>query len=55
MRVQIRRYQADEDFREAARVLIGIPLDSGQRMLDPTYKSKINVKIARLFLEEEDR
>jgi COP9 signalosome complex subunit 4 len=48
------RYQDEEDFRMAATVLIGIPLDSGQRLLDPTYKVGIYVRIARLFLEEED-
>ena len=48
-------YQDQEDFREAARVLMGIPLDSGQRVLEPTYKIRINVRIARLFLEEDDK
>eukprot|EP01108_Squamamoeba_japonica_P006714 TRINITY_DN5482_c0_g2_i1.p1 TRINITY_DN5482_c0_g2~~TRINITY_DN5482_c0_g2_i1.p1 ORF type:complete len:405 (+),score=187.27 TRINITY_DN5482_c0_g2_i1:78-1292(+) len=47
-------YQADEAFSDAARVLTAIPLDSGQRMLDPKYKVSINVRIARLFLEDED-
>lgn len=50
-----RSYQDQEDFREAARTLIGIPLDSGQRVLEPTYKVRINVRIARLFLEEDDK
>jgi COP9 signalosome complex subunit 4 len=48
------RYQSEEDFRGAAQVLIGIPLDSGQRMLEPVYKVGIYVRIARLFLEEDD-
>lgn len=48
------RYQSEEDFRAAAQVLIGIPLDSGQRMLEPVYKVGIYVRIARLFLEEDD-
>ena len=47
-------YQAAEQFRDAALALAAIPLDSGQRMLEPTYKAKIHVRIARLYLEEDD-
>lgn len=47
-------YQRDEQFTDAARVLARIPLDSGQRILEPTYKVQVNVRIARLFLEDED-
>eukprot|EP01133_Synstelium_polycarpum_P007700 gene7700-9015_t len=47
-------YELQENWREAAKCLIAIPLDSSQRVISPEYKVKIYVKIARLFLEEEE-
>eukprot|EP01113_Clastostelium_recurvatum_P013710 TRINITY_DN17328_c0_g1_i1.p1 TRINITY_DN17328_c0_g1~~TRINITY_DN17328_c0_g1_i1.p1 ORF type:complete len:419 (-),score=82.18 TRINITY_DN17328_c0_g1_i1:146-1375(-) len=47
-------YERQEDWREAARILIAIPLDSGQRVLTPEEKVQIYVKIARLYLEDEE-
>lgn len=47
-------YEDEEEWREAARILIGIPLDTGQRVLEPEYKVDIYVKIAQLFLEDEE-
>jgi len=47
-------YERDENWREAAKSLIAIPLDSSQRVISPEYKVKIYVKIARLFLEDEE-
>ncbi|EGC37050.1 proteasome component region PCI domain-containing protein [Dictyostelium purpureum] len=47
-------YEGQENWREAARSLIAIPLDSSQRVISPEYKVKIYVKIARLFLEDEE-
>ncbi|KAM9979142.1 hypothetical protein ACTFIZ_000480 [Dictyostelium cf. discoideum] len=47
-------YERQENWRESARCLIAIPLDSSQRVISPEYKVKIYVKIARLFLEEEE-
>ncbi|GAA5874544.1 hypothetical protein JCM8547_002188 [Rhodosporidiobolus lusitaniae] len=44
--------EEDEEFPEAAKVLIGIPLESGTRSAE--YKLKIYIRIVRLFLEEED-
>ncbi|GAA5854826.1 hypothetical protein JCM5353_006069 [Sporobolomyces roseus] len=44
--------EEDEEFPEAAKVLIGIPLESGSRPDD--YKLKVYIRIVRLFLEEED-
>ncbi|GAA6017560.1 hypothetical protein JCM10207_001207 [Rhodosporidiobolus poonsookiae] len=44
--------EEDEEFPEAAKVLIGIPLESGTRSAD--YKLKVYIRIVRLFLEEED-
>ncbi|BGP41896.1 hypothetical protein JCM10449v2_005890 [Rhodotorula kratochvilovae] len=44
--------EQDEEFPEAARVLIGIPLESGSR--PDEYKLKVYIRIVRLFLEEED-
>ncbi|EGG16469.1 proteasome component region PCI domain-containing protein [Cavenderia fasciculata] len=49
-----KRYEAQENWREAAKCLIAIPLDSSQRVISPEYKVKIYVKIARLFLEDEE-
>ncbi|GAA6037358.1 hypothetical protein JCM8097_008528 [Rhodosporidiobolus ruineniae] len=44
--------EEDEEFPEAAKVLIGIPLESGTRSAD--YKLRTYIHIVRLFLEEED-
>jgi COP9 signalosome complex subunit 4 len=47
-------YEAEEEWREAAKILIGIPLDTGQRVLEPEYKVNIYVKIAQLYLEDDE-
>jgi len=47
-------YEGEEEWREAAKILIGIPLDTGQRVLDPEYKVNIYVKIAQLYLEDDE-
>jgi len=47
-------YEEEEEWKEAAKVLIAIPLDSGQTVLDPEYKMNIYVKIAQLFLEDDE-
>ncbi|GAA5956146.1 hypothetical protein JCM3765_005466 [Sporobolomyces pararoseus] len=44
--------EQDEEFPEAAKVLIGIPLESGTK--SDSYKLKVYIRIVRLFLEEED-
>jgi COP9 signalosome complex subunit 4 len=47
-------YETEEEWREAAKILIGIPLDTGQRVLEPEYKVNIYVKIAQLYLEDDE-
>ncbi|KAJ1568788.1 COP9 signalosome complex subunit 4 [Cladochytrium tenue] len=46
--------QDQEQWSEAARVLQGIPLDSGHRTVSDEYKLRIYIKIVQLFLEDED-
>ncbi|KAI3476378.1 hypothetical protein L1887_62030 [Cichorium endivia] len=46
--------EADEDWNEAARVLLAIPLDSGHRNVSDHFKLSIYVRIARLLLEGDD-
>jgi COP9 signalosome complex subunit 4 len=43
-----------EDWREAAVVLQGIPLESGHRTVPNEYKLQTYVKIVQLLLEDED-
>ncbi|KAK0045447.1 COP9 signalosome complex subunit 4-like isoform X1 [Biomphalaria pfeifferi] len=47
-------YEREESWREAANVLVGIPLETGQKQYSPDYKLETYLKIARLFLEDED-
>jgi COP9 signalosome complex subunit 4 len=47
-------YELQEEWKDAAKVLIGIPLDTGNRVLEPEYKVDIYVKIAQLYLEDEE-
>ncbi|CAG8600484.1 7398_t:CDS:2 [Paraglomus brasilianum] len=47
-------YELEEDWKEAARVLQGIPLDSGHRTIPDDYKLKIYIKIVRLLLEDDE-
>jgi len=55
IRMQLARiYEAEENWREAAKILVAIPLDSGQRFLSAESKVEIYVKIARLYLEDEE-
>ncbi|KAK9836339.1 hypothetical protein WJX81_006781 [Elliptochloris bilobata] len=46
--------EAEEDWAKAAQVLAGIDLDSGMRVLDNEYKLRQNIKIAMLYLEDDD-
>ncbi|KAK2466240.1 hypothetical protein APHAL10511_001882 [Amanita phalloides] len=43
-----------EEWSEAARVLMGISLDSGQRTISDEDKLRVYVRIVRLLLEDED-
>jgi len=47
-------YEQEEEWKEAAKILIAVPLDSGQRVLEPEYKVDIYVKIAQLYLEDDE-
>ncbi|SJX60911.1 related to COP9-signalosome complex subunit 4 [Sporisorium reilianum f. sp. reilianum] len=46
--------EAEEDWNEAARVLLAIPLDSGHRNVSDHFKLSIYVRIARLLLKGDD-
>ncbi|KAI0352954.1 hypothetical protein OH77DRAFT_1428076 [Trametes cingulata] len=46
--------EEQEQWSDAARVLMGISLDSGQRSLPDEDKLRVYVRIVRLLLEEED-
>ncbi|KAJ6843366.1 COP9 signalosome complex subunit 4 [Iris pallida] len=47
-------YESEEQWSKAAQMLSGIDLDSGIRVLDDTYKLSKCVKIACLYLEDDD-
>merc|ERR1712002_559220 len=47
-------YERRELWKEAAKVLVGIPLETGQKQYSVDYKLETYLKIARLFLEDED-
>ncbi|SNX82211.1 related to COP9 - signalosome complex subunit 4 [Melanopsichium pennsylvanicum] len=46
--------EAEEDWIEAAQVLLAIPLDSGHRHVSDHFKLSIYVRIVRLLLEGDD-
>jgi len=48
-------YEAQEAWSQAAQVLAGIDLDSGQRVLDASYKLQMCIRIAQLFLVRMQR
>eukprot|EP00879_Flechtneria_rotunda_P003196 GHRR01003419.1.p1 GENE.GHRR01003419.1~~GHRR01003419.1.p1 ORF type:complete len:398 (+),score=130.77 GHRR01003419.1:295-1488(+) len=43
-----------EEWSKAAQVLAGIDLDSGVRAVEPQYKLQTHIKIAMLYLEDDD-
>lgn len=47
-------YERQENWREAANTLGFIPLETGQRQYSVDYKLDTYLKIARLYLEDED-
>ncbi|KAJ3345227.1 COP9 signalosome complex subunit 4 [Entophlyctis luteolus] len=47
-------YEMKEEWTEAAKVLIGIPIDSGHRIVDDKTKIEVYVRIVRLLLEDDD-
>ncbi|KAG0251076.1 COP9 signalosome complex subunit 4 [Mortierella polycephala] len=47
-------YEDEEDWAEAAQVLMGIPLDSGHRIIANEYKVGVYIRIVRLLLEDDE-
>ncbi|XP_030835450.1 COP9 signalosome complex subunit 4 isoform X2 [Strongylocentrotus purpuratus] len=47
-------YEKEQNWREAARILVGIPLETGQKQYQVDYKLETYLKIARLYLEDDD-
>lgn len=47
-------YEKEQEWREAAQVLSGIPLETGQKQYSVNYKMETYLKIARLYLEDDD-
>ncbi|XP_071494582.1 COP9 signalosome complex subunit 4-like, partial [Diadema antillarum] len=47
-------YEKEQNWREAARILVGIPLETGQKQYPVDYKLETYLKIARLYLEDDD-
>lgn len=47
-------YERECNWRQAASVLVGIPLETGQKQYSVDYKLETYLKIARLCLEDED-
>ncbi|XP_014207002.1 COP9 signalosome complex subunit 4 [Copidosoma floridanum] len=47
-------YERNMEWRMAAAVLVGIPLETGQKQYSVDYKLDTYLKIARLYLEDDD-
>lgn len=47
-------YERNQLWRDAANVLVGIPLETGQKQYPVGYKLKTYLKIASLFLKDDD-
>jgi len=47
-------YEKEESWGDAAKCLREIPLETGNRVLDEEYKVNIYVKIAQLYLEDDE-
>ena len=47
-------YEDEQNWREAAQVLVGISLETGQKQYTVDYKLDTYLKIARLYLEDDD-
>ncbi|KAI9105275.1 hypothetical protein DFS34DRAFT_644089 [Phlyctochytrium arcticum] len=47
-------FEEREEWDEAAKMLQGIPLESGHRLVPEEYKLRIYIHIVRLLLEEEE-
>lgn len=49
-----RIFENEQRWREAADILSGIPLETGQKQYAPEFKLQTYLKIARLYLEDDD-
>ncbi|KAJ6217108.1 hypothetical protein RDWZM_008265 [Blomia tropicalis] len=47
-------YEAAKQYKEAAQILIGIPLLTGQKEYSPEYRLETYLKIAKLYLRDGD-
>uniref|UniRef100_A0A0A9X562 COP9 signalosome complex subunit 4 n=1 Tax=Lygus hesperus TaxID=30085 RepID=A0A0A9X562_LYGHE len=47
-------YEREQNWKDAANVLVGIPLETGQKQYTVDYKLETYMKIARLYLEDDD-
>jgi len=47
-------YEAEEEWTTAAKLLAAIPMDSGIRLIEMSYKVDKYIKIAMLYLQDED-
>lgn len=47
-------FEREQRWREAAAVLSGIPLESGRKQYSSDYRLETYIRIARLYLEDED-
>ena len=47
-------YECQERWRDAAQVLVGIPLETGQKQYSADTKLEIYLKIAHLYLKDDD-
>jgi len=47
-------YEREQNWKQAAQTLVGIPLETGQKQYTIDYKLETYLKIARLYLEDED-
>ncbi|XP_013388525.1 COP9 signalosome complex subunit 4 [Lingula anatina] len=47
-------YEREQRWREAASVLVGIPMETGQKQYTTDYKLQTYLKIAQLYLEDDD-
>ncbi|KAL4239497.1 COP9 signalosome complex subunit 4 [Mactra antiquata] len=47
-------YEREGSWKEAANILVGIPLETGQKHYTTDYKLETYLKIARLYLEDSD-
>jgi len=47
-------YEKEEEWRKAAESLAGIPLETGQKQYSPSYKLETYLRIAKLYMEDED-